>query len=1252
MRQFKKDKLLTSIFCVCLLLVNLLGGQAVFAEESQAPKTQASFNSAKEVLKAISHLKPNISSNGKAVVLPESPDPKYEVSLYGSDNKQIIGMDLNFYEPLTDMQVNVLYKVTNKDDAADAAVSEKDIPISVKGKYSVEKGDNPVPNVIPGLREWKGSQGDYLFKNSTKLIIDKKNEAKLREPAEVIQDYFKNMLGKDVRIKVDTKPTNGDIFLTLDEANTSFGKEGYLLEIGNTITITASEPKGVLYGGTSITQILYQSPTKDTIPKGVARDYPKYEIRSGMIDVGRMYIPLEYVEEMTKYMAWFKLSEMHMHINDFRAGANYEAFRVESKKYPEINAKDGYYTQEEYIAYQKNMKKYGIDIVTEIDTPYHAESFRAVNPDLMRSSPRGYLDITTPEKRAIVYPFIESLLDEFLGKDINDPNRVFLSDQFHIGTDEYDKKYSEEMRDYTDHFINYVNDKGYRSRLWGSIGKNGFNGVTPVSSEATMNIWAPYWSDVKEMYDLGYDIINTNGTDLYIVPLGNAGFPDYLNIKAKYETFEVNKFLNTKSSGLGSAEMPLAHPQTKGAAVALWNDLTAYTGGLSSFDIFDRYKDAVMLIAEKTWYGEKTEGQNSDEFMERVKAVQHSSPLANPARFVESASHMVVKYDFEKVKGKRAVDLSGNGYDAVIHGGAVVDGKSGKALKLDGKSYLELPFQSVGFPYSVQFDIKLDKGSLTDATLFTGEDGSLYLNFNDTGKIGYERNEKTSDGSKTKFENYAFTHDYALPEEEWHHVILVGDNRETNLFVDGKKVSTSRQYNKLEGRSNDSSTFVLPVEKIGFGVKGTIDNLEIMNKGLENSLQKNLAIGQKATASSEYDSSQRASFMVDGNSGTRWSSNYRGKTEAQKDDEWIMIELDDSYDLNMVKIFWETARAKEYKLLASNDGVNFEEVHQFKLSSSDGSIDTINLKGVEAKYLKVDMDKRNTTYGYSIFEVEIYGNTGFEFGQKWIDEAEHLLNVVPEDASGAAERDGLLAAKDELKKYLAGEERDYFTFDVLVGKLLQKLDAFKVTISAPVNVAAGKTATASTEYSSAQAARLATDGNITTRWGSVYKGIPAEQIENQWLMVELGEAVDFDTVVIQWESARAAKYDLLVSNDGVNFEKVHSYTHDGSKRLADVIHVKDLNAKFVKVAMSKRATSYGYSIYELEVYSAKKASERLAEAKQLLAQPEDPAKQTARTELQKAVGDMEGYFTTPDKQPVNYHTLTKTLEEKIAAFKG
>ena len=66
----------------------------------------------------------------------------------------------------------------------------------------------------------------------------------------------------------------------------------------------------------SISQILYQDEMHARVPKGIIRDYPEYSVRGGMHDVARKYFSLDYIEEMGRYMAWFKLNTLHLHINE------------------------------------------------------------------------------------------------------------------------------------------------------------------------------------------------------------------------------------------------------------------------------------------------------------------------------------------------------------------------------------------------------------------------------------------------------------------------------------------------------------------------------------------------------------------------------------------------------------------------------------------------------------------------------------------------------------------------------------------------------------------------------------------------------------------------------------------------------------------------------------------------------------------------------------------------------------------------
>ena len=639
---------------------------------------------------------PVLSDDGQSLVIPSVPDG-YKISLYGTDNEQVVSKTGKVTQPLVDMPVNIMYKVENVDDETDTALSD-DIAFVVNGKYDVEQQDNEKPNVVPGLREWKGATGDYQLTATSRIVV---LDDEWLDSAKMIQTYFKDMLGRDIEV-VSGQPQTGDIVLKTGSTIDELGEEGYYLDIANYVTIEAPTYKGMIYGGASITQILYQN--NNTAPKGLARDYPQYEVRAGMIDVGRMYIPLEYLEEMTVYMSWYKLNEAHIHINDYWGQSGYSAFRLESEVYPSIVASDGYYTKEEYKQYQKDMKNYGIDIITEIDTPYHSEAFRDIPGVQMLANKAGYLDITTEEAYNANIAIIKNLFDEYLDGD--DP--VIQSDKFHIGTDEYDKAYGEQMRKWTDELIKYVNSKGYESRVWASLGKNGFNGTTPVTNEATMNLWAPYWADVQETYDAGYDIINTYGGWLYIVPAANAGYPDRIDTERLYEEFEVNNFKSGRNPS-GEAIVPVAHPQTKGAEFALW------------IDIYDRIKDAVSIVAEKTWYGEDEADQTYEQFRERIDALQNKVPNANPGRYVESKTDQLVSYDFEDVSDI-VTDLSGNGYDGTIVNGQVNDGQ----VIFNGDGYLSLPMDSIGYPYTVFMKFNLSEVT-ENTTLFTGKDGTENL---------------------------------------------------------------------------------------------------------------------------------------------------------------------------------------------------------------------------------------------------------------------------------------------------------------------------------------------------------------------------------------------------------------------------------------------------------------------------------------------------------------------------------------------
>lgn len=189
---------------------------------------------------------PVLSDDGQSLVIPSVPDG-YKISLYGTDNEQVVSKTGKVTQPLVDMPVNIMYKVENVDDETDTALSD-DIAFVVNGKYDVEQQDNEKPNVVPGLREWKGATGDYQLTAASRIVV---LDDEWLDSAKMIQTYFKDMLGRDIEV-VSGQPQTGDIVLKTGSTIDELGEEGYYLDIANYVTIEAPTYKGMIYGGASI----------------------------------------------------------------------------------------------------------------------------------------------------------------------------------------------------------------------------------------------------------------------------------------------------------------------------------------------------------------------------------------------------------------------------------------------------------------------------------------------------------------------------------------------------------------------------------------------------------------------------------------------------------------------------------------------------------------------------------------------------------------------------------------------------------------------------------------------------------------------------------------------------------------------------------------------------------------------------------------------------------------------------------------
>jgi hypothetical protein len=125
----------------------------------------------------------------------------------------------------------------------------------------------------------------------------------------------------------------------------------------------------------------------------------------------------------------------------------------------------------------------------------------------------------------------------------------------------------------------------------------------------------------------------------------------------------------------------------------------------------------------------------------------------------------------------------------------------------------------------------------------------------------------------------------------------------------------------------------------------------------------NLALGMPAVTSSVEDASTLASYAVDGNTSSRWSSNF-------SDPQWIYVNLGAPYTIGRVVLNWETAYGKSYQIQVSSDAKTWVTV--FSVSNGNGGIDDISLAPVTARYVRVLGLQRGTQWGYSLWEIGVY----------------------------------------------------------------------------------------------------------------------------------------------------------------------------------------------------------------------------------------------------------------------------------------
>ncbi|MFE9425965.1 family 20 glycosylhydrolase [Kitasatospora sp. NPDC006697] len=375
---------------------------------------------------------------------------------------------------------------------------------------------------VPALRAWTPATGSFTFGATGRVVVDPEYASQLAGDAATFATDLTALEHRTVAVApVGTAAAAGDITLTLGGSQPA---EGYRITVGSGITVQGSTTTGEFWGTRTVLQWLHQSPT---VPAGSGTDSPDKSERGLMIDTGRNFFPVAWVENQIREMSYLKLDYLHLHLSDTYG------FRLESSTHPEITSPQ-HYSKADIAEIIALGDQYHVAVVPEIDMPGHMDAILSGElsigndyrlKDSTGAASSSYIDITIPGARTLM----SDLIKEY--------EPLFTSSAYwHIGADEYVTTYSSypQLLSYAraaygpnatakDAFYGFVNwadaivrAGGKTARMWNDGIKAGDGTIAP-NPDIIVEYWYNYGLTPQQLIDAGHLVANESWTPTYYV---------------------------------------------------------------------------------------------------------------------------------------------------------------------------------------------------------------------------------------------------------------------------------------------------------------------------------------------------------------------------------------------------------------------------------------------------------------------------------------------------------------------------------------------------------------------------------------------------------------------------------------------------------------------------------------------------------------------------------------------------------------
>ncbi len=416
-------------------------------------------------------------------------------------------------------------------------------------------------NIIPQPKSVVRQKGEFKLNYKTKIVAADETG---RKSAGILNDLLMKNYGFKLEYTDKPQRKNFISIATYNPLEVSSASESYELKITPQAVKIGGNDTGQFYALQTLMQLLpvnFKGEIK--LPAVNIVDNPRFHYRGMHLDVGRHFMPVEFVKKYIDLMAQYKFNNFHWHLTED------QGWRIEIKKYPrltEIGSKrkeshegrystvfkgdgilvEGFYTQEqikEVVAYAKARH---INIIPEIELPGHASAALAAYPQFGCKKNYEYkVQLTWGIFKEVFCPTEETF--KFLEDVLAETIALFPDSPYiHIGGDEVLKdhwkesafvqelKAKENLKDEHEvqsYFIRriekFVNAKGKRIIGWDEILEGG------LAPNATVMSWRGEKGGIAAA-KMKHDVIMTPTDFMYF---------DYAQGDPKYEPLNIGGYV-------------------------------------------------------------------------------------------------------------------------------------------------------------------------------------------------------------------------------------------------------------------------------------------------------------------------------------------------------------------------------------------------------------------------------------------------------------------------------------------------------------------------------------------------------------------------------------------------------------------------------------------------------------------------------------------------------------------------------------